>query len=352
MSTTWSEWWVLILAANGAVAWLLSLALVFVATAGPVDDVAELSGLERCVRRWSRIRGSAFAPDRAPLPAGAITMRFVVAHRPLAHDMWRANRGAFLPARALSLIALTLGCGQLLLVCLAWTPGLDGAGGAFVGLAILGLDLLLGIAALMSENRRWRRRAPFETQLALATLVALTRPKKSLSWSEARSRLARIERVLANRFSRTADRPVAHEARDSLWWSRVSTWGARLAALDVEVRNPGGDFGPLVADQVEAAHRAILPAHPLRTRRPPTAIRRVARLDPQERAGWLLIATVGTAVLIFAALAGIDFMRSAHTPLPSLTEVRSWAPAVGAMMTALSVVIGAIAWGVRRLTAN
>jgi hypothetical protein len=350
MSAIWVDWWVLLLAANGVTVWLLSMALVFGAAAGPVADTPEMTSLEGFVRRWARVRGSVFAPRRAPLPFGARTAEFVASFRPLAEDMWRANRGAFLPARILTRLGLLIGAAQLLLVFFVWAPRLGDAGWVFLAMSIFGVDLLFGVIALMSESERWRRRAPFEAQLVHASLAALMRPKKRLPWSEARSRLARIERVLANRFARATDRPATQHHRDTLWWPRVAEWGAELAELDLQVRLPGGNFGRVVTDQVDAAHRAIASTSTRRKRRLAGAQPETKGLDPQARAGWILIAICGGAVALFAAFAAIDFMRSTQTPFPSLTEVRAWAPAVGAMMTAISLVVGAIAWAIRRLS--
>lgn len=351
MSFEWNEWWVLLPAANAVIVWVGSLALIFGSTAGPTTDAPEMTSLENVARSWSRIRGSVFAPRRAPLPCGERTAEFVAAFRPLAEDMWRANRGVFLPTRILTQLGLLVGTAQLLLVFFTWAPQLDDASWVFLAMAIFGVDLLFGTIALMFESGRWRRRAPFEAQLVQASLTALMSAKKPLPWSEARSRLARIERVLANRFARTSDRPLTRRHRDTLWWPRVADWGTALAALDLQVRLPGGSYCRVVTDQVEAAHRAIA-ATPTRWKRRRVAVAppETNGLDPQARAGWILVAICGGAVLLFAILAAIEFMRSTQTPAPSLTEVRAWAPAVGAMMTGTSIVVGAIAWAVRRLS--
>lgn len=352
ISATWGAGWVLLLAANGLLLWLLSLALIFGSTAGPVDDASEMTSLERLASRWSRIGGSVFAPRRPLTQPGAYTRRFVEVFGNLPEQMWRANRGAFLPARTLSQVAVLIGAAQLLLVFLVWAPRLDQAGWVYLGIAIFGIDLLSAIITLMAESGRWRRRAPFEAQLVHASLAVLMRSKKALPWSEGRSRLARVERVLSNRFHRAAGRPATQTHRDSLWQHQVSLWGKELAVADLQIRPPGGAYEILIAEQLEAAHRAVA-SPPKRWKRPAATPPPVLTgLDPQARAGWILLAVCSGGIVLFAALAAIDFMQSAHAPYPSLDELRSWAPVIGAVMTATSVVVGAVAWVVRKLASR
>jgi len=350
ISATWSEWWALLLAANAVMVWLLSLALLGGASTGPTTDAPEMTSLEVLARRWSRIRGTVYAGTAAMLPSGPRTARFIAAHRPRAEDLWRANRGAFGPARLLNQLSLLIGAAQLLLAVIVWVPQLDAPGWVFLAMSIFGVDLMFGIATVMSEHGRWRRRAPFEAQLVHASLAALRRPKKPLHWSEARSQLARIERVMVNRYARATDQPAARHHRDALWRRRVADWGAELAALDLQTRLPGGDFGAVVTDQVEAAVGATARTAKLRRQAQTVVTLDVGRLDPQARAGWILVALSGAVVVLFAALAATVFLQSTQTSLPSLGDVRAWVPAVGAMMTVTSIVVGAIAWGVRKLS--
>jgi hypothetical protein len=351
MEGSWTRWWSVLLVLNATSGWLLTMALAFATSAGPVNDSARLTRLERGLQKWSRISNSVFTPKTPPLRAGTQTSQLIRSFRGAAEDMWRANRGAFLLARTMNQVGVVLGVSQLLLVFIACAFREGGQGMVLLAMAILGVNLVFAVATLMCEGTRWRRRAPFESQLVWVSLAALLPPRGPLTWSDARPRLARVERVLVNRFARATDQPASQDVRNARWWARIAPWGEQLAALDVDLHRKADDCSELLVVQLEAAHKAIFASRAPRHNRP-TVAPTARTLDPQTRAGWLLLAGVGGGTLILTVAAAADFTVNTQAGLPSLEDVRSWIPAIGAAATAISITVSAIGWIARRLSAT
>jgi hypothetical protein len=348
MMQLWSEWWPILLAFNALALWLLTITLLLACGAGPGGGSERLTSVERAAQRFARARGSVFLPRRGSFAAGPLAERFINAHLPLTQCFWRSTRGLFLPARTINQLCLLIGLTQMVLTVGASIGTAAGVGWVYVSIAVLGLDLTFGVVTVMTETARWRRRAPFEVQLAYVSLCALRRPKGTLSLREARERLAAVERVLYDRFSRVGDRPITEVHRDAAWAARVHPWAVELVKHDISLRREIGGQA-FVVHQLDGAYQAIA-RQPKRRAQADTAPQAPAdKLHPQTRAGFMLLSASGAIVAVFTVLAIVEFMHASQAALPSAEELRSWAPAVGAFTTTASVLLGAVGWAVKRL---
>lgn len=352
VTTAWESWWWLCLALDATVLWLFCMALVFGASAGPLSSDGELTSLERLAQHGARVRGSEFDPRRRAVSVGAETAALIERFEPRTKQLWRVNRGVFLPARFLALSAFLVGAAQLLFTLLAFLPRFPSTSWVFISVSVLAVDLICGIAVLMAERRRWRRRAPFELLLTRAVLQAIQTTGSALTWTVARDRLATIEQVLNERFERVRDRPLTAPGRDLEWHRRVRPWAEGLAKIDLQLQAPDERPADILSAQVENVVRAI--QRPARRTRdgsvaaPPGAS---PRLDPQARLGWTILIFVSVLAAFFAGLGTLELLLTDRNQLPSAEDLSAALSFIGPMVTTLAAIFGGLAWVRRRLAA-
>lgn len=352
VTTAWESWWWLCLALNAIVLWLFCMALVFGSSAGPLSSGGDLTSLERLAQHGASIRGSEFDPRRRAVSVGTETAALIERFEPRTKQLWRVNRGVFLPARFLALSAFLVGAAQLLFTLLAFVPRFPSTSWVFISMSVLAVDLICGIAVLMAERRRWRRRAPFELLLTRAVLQAVQMTEGALTWTVARHRLATIEQVLNGRFERVKDRPLTATDRDSDWQRRVRPWAQGLARIDVQLEASDGRPAALLSEQVESVVRAI--QRPARRNRDGLAAAPSPagpRLDPQARVGWTVLLFVCVVAIFFAGVGTLDLMLTDRNQLPSSEELGAALSFIGPMVTTLAAIFGGLAWVRRRLAA-
>lgn len=345
VTAAWETWWLFSIVVDAVVLWLFVMALVLGSTTGPLSSDDPLSALERVAARGARVRGSTFDPRQQVIEVGQHTSAFIARFGARTERVWRSSRGLFLPARLLAWVAGIIGVAQFLFTLLVFVPRLSTTAWVFISFGILLLDLLCVFAVLIAERRHWRRRAPFEMLLTRSLMQATRWSRKEPTWSDARSLLAEVERVLAERFLRVRDRPLSAVPRDLEWTRRIKPWADGLARLDLRLEAPGERPTDLLAAQIEAAVR-LIERSSKRSRVGPLvdAPAEKRRLDPQTRLGVTLVLFIGATAVFFVGLGTLELALNDRNQLPSADEVGSWLTLIGPAVSLVAAVAGGVGW--------